>query len=147
MSCLERVTTSQHLPAQPGFLMELFSAEAIFFSFNSVRFQFPFANASQLPATEQDIPLHPGCFFLLWPRASLLFSSQFLCNVRPSSSIHHSSLCRQLPRDLLLTNTNVLYSASIFISVRPSVPAGVCLPVAAASKNAAVNFNPVSEEH
>lgn len=126
--------------------MELFSAERLFFSplfqFRQISAHFCKRLAAPRHGTRQSASSR-SFFFFSGPERVSFFQPVL---VRPSSSIHHSSVSCQLPRDLLLTNTNLLYGASIFISVRPSVPGGVCLLVAAASRNAAVNLNPLSEE-
>lgn len=130
----------------PGFLTELSSAEMIFFVCNSVRFQLTFANASQLPATERAVPLHPGRFSFSGPERVSFFQPVLV--QRAAFLLHPSLLSVLSAAERFAADEHKRgFTAHLFSyplvrpSVRPSVPAGVCLPVAAASRNAAVNFN------
>lgn len=109
--------------------------------FNSVRFQFTFANASQLPATERDILLHPGCFFFFSGPERVYFFQPVLAQ-RAAFLLHPSLLSVLSAAERFTADKHKRGLQRIYFHIPPSVR----LLVAAASRNAAVNFNPLPEE-
>lgn len=115
-----------------------FQLSFIFF-FQHCQISITFATSCSFPTAKQNTLLRPRCFpSLAW--SELVFFQPVLVQSTTTSSIHHSSPSRQLGGDLLLTNTNLLLR-HIYFRVRLSVPAGVRLLGAAASRNTAVDFN------
>lgn len=125
--------------------MELFSAEMIFFPLSIPSdFTSLLRTPRSSPPRNEIFCFIQVVFFSSGPERVSFFQPVL---VQRAAFLLHPSLFSVLSAAERFTADKPKRALQrIYFHIRPSVLAGVCLPVAAASRNAAVNFNTLSEE-